>query len=87
MDLEIQKKGDPYSRHPTVNIEEIRPQIDNPLLRHVHNTQGRRSPTSARHIAEFRTLSIHVDDDKESRRTSSSHDRYLGKHKVTVEGE
>ena len=89
MDLEAQKKGGhrTLSTITTLNVDEITPQTINPLDRLAHNTHGKRPTNNPRHITEFRTLSIHVEDEKDAVSSASSHDKYLGKRKSTVIGE
>jgi hypothetical protein len=48
------------------------------------NSRKENAPGMARIPTEFRTLSIHVDDQKAER--ISSHERFLGKHKAPVKG-
>jgi hypothetical protein len=85
MDIKAQK-GEAFNNVTTLDITEIALRQDNPLERQAHHTLDNKPSKNPRHITEFRTLSIHVDDDKGANSSTSSHDNYLGKRKAAVTG-
>ncbi|KAH8115708.1 sodium-potassium ATPase [Phellopilus nigrolimitatus] len=71
----------------TVTIDESAYRaVSSPLDRELHRTLSRREvvPISARYPAEFRTLSIHVDDARLAKDSSSASNQFLGKRKAPV---
>jgi hypothetical protein len=91
MDIEAQKvhiQTPPVARRTLTGVTTVEDNEEKPLaLNRVLQRPGSRkedAPGMARIPTEFRTLSIHVDDQKAER--VSSHERFLGKHKAPVKG-